>query len=148
VRIALRADGTGTKTVTIPAGTTETIVTGLLSEPTPAGRTFKFTELHREAEAIGSYRLFVTFPDGMRALAIREALPKLRKAEIVPRAALDQVDGRLGARLRVDNVQQGDSVSLQIDLARAAPPWEWLAAGLALAVLYLFSFRDLVRRAS
>ena len=79
---------------------------------------------------------------------MREALPKLRKGELVPRAELDRFDGQLGARLRVDNVQQGETVSLHVELTHQSPPWGWLVAGIGLAAVYLFGFRDLVRRTS
>lgn len=108
--------------------------------------TFKFTELHKEPASTPNLDLAVTFPDGMRALAIREALPKLRKGEVAPRARLESIDGRPGARLRVQNVQQGETVSLQVDLVRTAAPWGWLIAGVVLSSLYLYSFRDLVRK--
>lgn len=148
VRVVLRADGSAVKTVTTAAGTTENVVTGLLTDPTPAGRMFRFTDLHRDPAATDDYRLIVIFPEHTRALAIREALPKLRKNELTPRASLDRIDGQLGARLRARNVQQGDTVSLQVELTRESPPWGWLVIGIALAATYLYGFRDLVRRPS
>ncbi|MBP8273375.1 MAG: anion permease, partial [Acidobacteria bacterium] len=148
IRIALNGDGSATKTVTNDSGTTTTAVTGLLSDPTPAGRMFKFTDLHKDPSTTSAYRLVVIFPEGTRALAVREALPKLRKGELVPRAGLDRFDGQLGARLRVDNVQQGETVSLHVELTHQSPPWGWLVAGIGLAAVYLFGFRDLVRSAS
>lgn len=146
IHIALRADGSATQTVTTAGTTVETVVTGLLTQPTPAGRMFKFTDLHRDAQATDDYQLTVILPARTRALAIREALPKVRKNELTPRATLDGIDGQLGARLRVRNVQQGETVSLQIELARDAVTWGWLMAGIALCAAYLFGFRDLVRR--
>ena len=119
-----------------------------IDAPPNAGPLFKFSEVHREPSATPSFELDVTFPEGMRAQAIREALPKLRKGEVTPRVRLGDIDGRSGARLRVDNVQQGDTVSLQIELTRATAPWGWLAAGLLLSAMYLISFRDLVRKPS
>ena len=110
--------------------------------------TFRFSELHRNSEASAPVDLAVTFPDGWRALAIREALPKLRKGEVTPRARLETIDGRPGVRLHADSVQQGETVALQIDMARVTPPWGWLAAGTMLAGAYLYSFRDLVRTSS
>jgi anion transporter len=148
IRIALNGDGSATKTVTNDSGTTTTAVTGLLSDPSPSGRMFKFTDLHKDPATTSAYRLVVIFPEGTRALAVREALPKLRKGELVPRAGLDRFDGQLGARLRVDNVQQGETVSLHVELTHQSPPWGWLIAGIGLAAVYLFGFRDLVRSAS
>jgi len=154
VSAELRGGQTHVRVLTPPGTPSPAVLTidmpvaGVLTTPTPAGRSFRFSMLQTQGDAIRNYRLAVTFPDGMRALAIREALPKVRTSEIVPRAVLDTIDGRVGARLRVDNVQQGERVSLQIELARAMPPWGWLVAGLGLAAMYLWSFRDLVKRTS
>lgn len=122
------------------------VTTVRIDVPASAGPIFKYSELHKDPVTTPSLEVAVTFPDGMRALAVREALPKLRKGEITPRARLESVDGRDGARLRVDNVQQGETVSLQIELVRARAPWGWLIAGALLSAMYLYSFRDLVRK--
>lgn len=148
VRVVLGSDGSAVKTVETPEGTTETTVKGLLGDETPAGRTLKVSDLMRTTEAVSQYALTVVFPDGWRALAIREALPKARKNETTPRARLDDVDGRRGVRLSVANLQQGDVVSLNVDLVHATSPWGWLLAGVLLSAGYLYGFRDLVRRPS
>jgi len=114
--------------------------------PASAGPTFKYSELHRDPAPTPSLDVVVTFPDGMRALAIREALPKPRTGETTPRARLESIDGRAGVRLRVDNVQQGETVALQVALVRDSPPWGWLVAGVLLSAMYLYSFSDLVRK--
>ena len=40
------------------------------------------------------------------------------------------------------------STTLALNAMRTAPPWGWLVASMALSVLYLHSFRDLVRQSS
>ena len=109
---------------------------------------FRFAWLNKDADEVPRYDLSVRFPDGWRAQAIREAQPKARKSDTGPRARLEAVDGGRGARLSVGSLQQGETVSLQVDLSHASPPWGWLVAGLLLSAGYVFSFRDLVRRPS
>lgn len=102
--------------------------------------------LNSQPDPIGCYRFEVVFPDGVRAHAVREALPKLRKTESVPRVQLEAIDGRPGARLQVDGLNQGATASMQIELVPASRSIGWLVAGLVLSVLYLVYFRDLVSR--
>lgn len=108
------------------------------------GRLFRHALVNTQPARIKAYRLALAFPDGMRAHAIREALPKLRKSEAGPRAMLQEVEGRPGVRLQVENLQQGDTASLQVELSRRSFPYGWLLAGVVLSVLYLVYFRDLV----
>ena len=103
-----------------------------------------YSTVHLDA-AVTDYEVTGVIPDGMRAVAIREALPKLRAGEIGPRALLTEIEGRPGVRLRVANAKAGDTVSLKVELTRARAPLGWLVAGLLLSALYLRAFRDLVR---
>lgn len=120
-------------------------VQNVLSEPTPAGRTVRVALLNTEPEPIRDLSISITFPEGLRGHAIREARPAPGQAEGGPRAVLDAIDGRSGARLHVDSLSQGETAALRIELARAEPSMAWLLAGLVLGALYLVSFRDLVR---
>jgi hypothetical protein len=102
--------------------------------------------MNSQPETIGRYLFEVTFPANLRAHAIREALPKLRKTESVPRVRLDAIDGQAGARLQVNGLAQGMTTSVQIEMAPRSRSLAWLVAGLVLSVLYLVYFRDLVSR--
>lgn len=111
----------------------------------PAGvRIFRHAIVNAEPSPIGRYRFSVSFPSSLRAHAIREALPRLRKTEAGPRARLATVDGKGGAWLEVTKLSQGDSASLQIELVPGGRSPAWMIAGLLLSVLYLVYFRDLV----
>lgn len=111
----------------------------------PAGsQAIRNTFLNSQPAAIAEYRLDIVFPEGTRAHAVREALPKLRKNEAGPRALLLALDGRPGVRLSVEGLQQGETASMRLELVPRARPLGWLAAGLVLAALYLVAFRDLV----
>lgn len=131
-------------------------VSGLFEEPTPAAgekrtlpighRLFRHTLVNTQPAPIRRYRFELVFPAGIRAHAIREALPKLRKAEVGPRVQFDGLDSQAGARLQVDGLAQGDTASMQIELMPASRSLGWLIAGLVLSVLYLVYFRDLVAR--
>jgi hypothetical protein len=120
-------------------------VAEVLSKPTPAGRTARVALLNTQPEPIRDLRIAITFPEGLRGHAIREARPPAAKTETAPRAALDSIDGRSGVRLQVDSLPQGETAALRVELARADPSMGWLLAGLVLSALYLVSFRDLVR---
>jgi len=112
-------------------------------------RVFRHAMINTQAATIARYRVEVVFPDALRAHAVREALPKLRKSEAGPRARLADIDGRPGAWLEVSKLAQGDAASLQIELVPRGRSPMWLIAGFVLCVLYLVFFRDVVsRRAS
>ncbi len=115
-----------------------------LSEPTPAGRFVRVSLLNTEPGSIGEVSVQVTFPDGLRGHAIREARPVAGKSEASPRAVLDEIDGRAGVRLETLVLTQGDTAALRVDLTSARPSPGFLVAGLLLGILYLISFRDLV----
>lgn len=143
-RILLTLPGLATGPVTIRlAGTVEKAI----SEPGPAARIVRLALLNTQPEPIRDLRMAITFPEGLRGHAIREARPAPGKAEAGPRAAFDAIDGRSGVRLQVDSLPQGETAALRIELARAEPSLAWLLAGLVLGALYLVSFRDLVRPA-
>lgn len=124
------------------------------TEPAPGERrtlpegtlVFRHALVNADRASIGRYRLEVIFPDGYRAHAVREALPKLKKNEAGPRARLADIGDRSGAWLEAAALNQGDSASLQIELVPAGRSPIWLVAGLLLSGLYLVSFRDLVSR--
>lgn len=98
---------------------------------------------HTDAAA-ADYEVTGVIPDGMRAVAIREALPKPRAGEAGPRARLTEIEGRPGVRLQVGHVVFGETVSLKVELGPARMPWGWPVAGVLLSALYLRAFRDLV----
>ncbi len=109
-------------------------------------RLLRHALVNSQPATIGSYRAEVLFPDGMRAHAIREALPKLGKKESEPRVRLTAIEGRNGARLQVARLLQGDSASMQLELVPRKRSPGWLIAGLILSVLYLVHFRDLIAK--
>jgi hypothetical protein len=109
-------------------------------------RVFRHALLNSQQAPIRSYTAEVMFPDGLRAHAIREALPKLRKSEVGPRVQLDDINATPGARLQVDRLAQGDSASMQIELVPQSRSVAWLIAGLVLSLAYLVYFKDLVAR--
>jgi hypothetical protein len=150
-------------TVTLPSGTPAPValtirfrVSGVLPEPVlkegeratlPAGvRVFKYAFVNTEPAPIGHYVVEAVLPEGWRAHAVREALPKLRAGEAGPRVRLGGVDVAHGARLEVAGLAQGDSASMQVEVTRQERTWTWLVAGVLLALAYLYSFRDLVSR--
>lgn len=106
--------------------------------------TLRHTLLASREEPIGRYRAELVFPSGLRAHAVRDASPRLRKSEPGPRAALVEIDGRRGVRFEVGELRQGETAALQVELVPAARSPLWWVAGVALSVLYLYRFRDLV----
>lgn len=109
-------------------------------------RTLKHTFINTEAGVIDRYVCQVLFPPGLRAHAVREALPKLRGQEAGPRVRLGPVDASAAATLDVPTLRQGDSASMQIELTPQGRSWVWLVVGTLLSAAYLFYFRDLVSR--
>lgn len=95
---------------------------------------------------IADYTARVVFPDGLRAHAIRESLPKLGKSEVGPRVQLGEIDSRPGATIHVDRLLQGESASMKLELVSASRSPGWLIVGALLSILYLIYFRDLVAR--
>lgn len=114
--------------------------------PRTAARTVRVAVMNSQPEVLRGLRLDVVFPEGLRGHAIREALPKAASSDGAPRAALEDIDGRPGARLQVDELSQGETAALRVELSPATRSPGWLLAGLLLSVLYLVSFRDLVAR--
>jgi hypothetical protein len=143
-------DGTGPD-VTIELGF---VVTEAFQRTTPAAgekstlpagaRLFRQVFVNTQEAPIGDYRFEVLFPDGARAHAVREALPKLKKTEVGPRVRLASIEGKAGARLQISRLLQGDSASMLIELVPQSRSYGWLIVGLVLAVLYLVKFRDQV----
>ena len=113
----------------------------------PAGsRLFRHALVATQEGLIGAYRFELLFPQGTRAQAIREQLPKLGKFEAGPRVRLGKSEGRQNAVLQVAALKQGDDTSLALELVPERKSWGWLVAGLLLSALYLIYFRDLAAR--
>lgn len=148
--------------LTLPEGTPEAVdvgfeleTSGLLVRPAANGGkgavaadrwTLRHALLAAQSEPIGRYRFELLFPAGLRAHAVREALPRLRQGEAGPRVALTAIDGRAAARLAVDGLAPGETAALQVELVPATRSPGWWIAGLALSLLYLVRFRDLVSK--
>jgi hypothetical protein len=150
--VALSTNGQARILVTLQGGEAEPArlrlagtVAKAISDPGPAARTVRLSLLNTQPEPIRGLRIVITFPEGLRGHAIREARPAPGKAEAGPRAVLDAIDRRSGVRLEVDSLPQGETAALRVELARAEPSLAWLLAGLLLGASYLVSFRDLVR---
>lgn len=118
-------------------GEKQTLATG--------NRLFRHAFVQTQEGTLGTYRFEVLFPQGMMVQAIKEALPKPRRTEVQPRVRLTKFDGRQAAVLALDHLQQGDDTALLLELTPERRSLGWLAVGLALAGLYLFYFRDLVK---
>lgn len=115
----------------------------------PAGsRLFRHALVATQEGVLGSYQFEVLFPEGTRAQAIREQLPKLGKTEAGPRVRLGKAGGRQNAVLQMTAMKQGDDTSMALELVPERKAWGWLVAGLALCAVYLFHFRDLVAPAN
>lgn len=110
--------------------------------------TLRHALLATQPESIDRYRVEVVFPPGMRAHALRDALPRLRKGESLPRAGLTAIDGHPGAQLAVDRLVQGETAALQLELVRSERSPAWWIVGLVLSVVYLVRFRDLVAKSA
>lgn len=125
---------------------TGTLVSGGVSPGAP--RMLRQAILNTQPDTIDAYSIQVVLPHGLRVHAVREALPKLRTTEAGPRVALARVEGDDTATLRGSALAQGDSASMQLELAPVARSPLWLLAGTLLSLLYLVSFRSLVADAS
>lgn len=110
--------------------------------------TLRHALLATQPESIDRYRVEVVFPPGMRAHALRDALPRLRKGESLPRAGLTAIDGHPGAQLAVDRLLQGETAALQLELVRSERSPAWWIVGLVLSLVYLVRFRDLVAKSA
>ena len=109
-------------------------------------RTVKFSFVNTQATLVKAFGMLVVLPADMRFHAIREQLPKLKKTEVEPRVRLGGADGRQTALLQIANLKQGDSASMQLEAIPNRRSPLWLVAGIVLAALYLFKFRDLVAK--
>ncbi len=107
-------------------------------------RLLRHAFVNTQEDVIDAYAVVVLLPPGDQVQAVREALPKPGKTEAEPRVRLGRVDGRQSATLRAGPLRQGDDTSMSVELTSARRSWGWLVAGLALALLYLVHFRDLV----
>ncbi len=113
----------------------------------PTGsRLFRHAFVNTQEGMIGRYRFELLFPDGMMAQAIREQLPKPKKNDAGPRVQLSKIGGRQAAILQFTSLKQGDDTSMLVELVSERKSKGWLLAGIVLAGLYLFHFRDLVAR--
>ncbi len=111
---------------------------------TRAPRLLRHTLLNSQPDAIDAYLVRMVLPAGLRAHAVREALPARKPAETTPRVEFATVDGANTVVLHAAQVAQGEAVSAQVDTASTAPSPLWLIAGVSLSMLYLARFRDLV----
>lgn len=100
--------------------------------------------VNTQETAIGTYQVDVRLPDDVRVHKIGEQLPKLKRAEVLPRVRLDRLDGHQGAVLQLTNIKQGDRTSMSLDVIANNRSLTWLLVGLVLSAGYLFAFRDLV----
>jgi len=143
----VQGDVAVTVTFRVPSVVPEPVVKPGERPTLPQGsRTLKHAFVNTEAGAIDRYLSQVLFPPGLRAHAVREALPKLRGAEAGPRVRLGSVDAWPAATLEVTALKQGDSASMHVELTPQGRSWAWLVVGALLSALYLFYFRDLVAR--
>jgi hypothetical protein len=109
-------------------------------------RTLRYAFVNTQAAPIREFEALVVLPAGWRVHAVREQLPRPKRTEVEPRVRLGADGDRQNALLQLDAMKQGDSASMQLEVGSNGPSPLWLAAGLALSVLYLVKFRDLVAR--
>ncbi len=154
----LPAEGQALLQVTLPSGVPPDLtLTFTFSSPqgftfVESGKGSGATKLRMVAHSfvntqemeIKSYRFEVLLPTGAMVQAIREQLPKTGKSEVEPRVRLGKIDGCQSATLQFTKVKQGDDASMSVEIVPVRKSWVWLLAGLALAGIYLFYFRDLV----
>ena len=94
---------------------------------------------------IRDYSVEAYLPSGYRFQSIKEQLPRLRKTEVEPRVLLGRKEGRQTAVLHNTGLKQGDGASMLLEGVPTRRSPLWMLAGLAIAFLYLFLFRDMVR---
>ncbi|MBK8571746.1 MAG: hypothetical protein KA743_05565 [Geothrix sp.] len=109
-------------------------------------RLFRHAFVNTQEALIGTYRLEFLFPEGLMAQAIREQLPKPKKSEVMPRVLLSKSAGFQAAVLQFSDLRQGDDTSMTLELVPNRRSLGWLWAGLLMAGLYLFKFRDLIAK--
>jgi hypothetical protein len=105
----------------------------------------KFGFVNTKAALIKDYAAETCLPAGYRFQKINESSPKLRKSEVNPRVLLGRKDGRQTALIHNTDLKQGDGVSMTLEAVPARPSSLWFIAGAAIALLYLFLFRDMVK---
>jgi len=110
-----------------------------------SSRMVRHTFVNTREAVILDYSVLAILPSGYRVQAIREQLPKVRKTEIEPRVRLGKADGRQTAFLHTTGLKQGDDASMVLEAVPNHRSLLWLAAGLAIALLYLYYFRDSIR---
>jgi hypothetical protein len=133
-------------------------VPGVLFEPRPeegqkptfpeGTRLFRHGFVNTQPTPIAQYRVEVRLPQQTMVQKIREQLPRPKRKEFVPRVELDRFDGQQGALLQLTGLKQGDRTSMELEIVSDRRSYLWLVAGLALAVAYLFAFRDVVKPGS
>ena len=109
-------------------------------------RLFRHAFVNTQEALIGTYRLEFLFPEGLMAQAIREQLPKPKKSEVMPRVLLSKSAGFQAAVVQFSDLRQGDDTSMTLELVPNRRSLGWLWAGLLMAGLYLFKFRDLIAK--
>jgi hypothetical protein len=149
IRLVLPPEGgacTATFTFTAQdAFVPEAVPEGEKAKLPATSRVVRAAFVHTFEHPIGAYAVEAVLPAGYRFQAIKEALPKPRKTESEPRVRLGRTDGRQTALLRASALKQGDSASMVLEAVPSRRSLLWLAAGLIIAGLYLFLFRDTVR---
>ncbi len=108
----------------------------------------QYTLVNTQPASIADLQVVFRLPPELQVQQIREQLPKLKKTEVLPRVRLDRFDGLQGARLQFKGLKQGDRTSMGLEVTQERRSLGWLLVGLALALAYLITFRDLVMRAS
>jgi hypothetical protein len=108
-------------------------------------RLLKFGFVNTKASLIRDYAVEASLPAGLRFHKINEQLPKLRKTEVNPRVLLGRKDGRQTALLHHTDLKQGDGASMVLEAVPARPSSLWFIGGAAIALIYLFLFRDMVK---
>lgn len=101
--------------------------------------------VHTYDDPIGAFSVEVVLPSGYRFQAIKEAVPRPGKKEAEPRVRLGRTAGRQTALLKASGLKQGDSAGMVLEAVPSSRSFLWLAAGLAIALLYLYLFRDMVQ---
>ncbi|MBK9795010.1 MAG: hypothetical protein IPP58_00675 [Holophagaceae bacterium] len=109
-------------------------------------RIFRHAFVNTQEAPIGIYRLEFLFPEGLRAQAIREQLPRPKKSEVGPRVLLSKLEDRQAAILQFAGLHQGDDTSMALELVPSQRSFGWLIVGLLIGGLYLVKFKDLVAK--
>jgi len=125
--------------------TPEAVAEGEKARMPDSSRVVRTAFVHTYDDPIAAFSLEVVLPAGYRFQAIKEALPRPTKKEAEPRVRLGRADGRQTALLRATALKQGDSTSMVLEAVPSSRSLLWLVAGLGIALLYLYMFRDTIQ---